>query len=58
MRRRAFGIEPMETLLPAKSVALLSLGVLLEQSSGQILDITAQSIKKAISSGLLNESVL
>jgi hypothetical protein len=29
------------------------LGVLLEQTSGQILDITAQSIKKAISSGLL-----
>lgn len=53
MRRRAFGIEPPGTLLSARSVALLSLGVLLESSSGQILDITSQSIKKAISSGLL-----
>jgi 2-C-methyl-D-erythritol 4-phosphate cytidylyltransferase len=52
MRRRAFGIEPADTLLPAKSVALLSLGVLFEETSGQILDITAQSIKKAINSGL------
>lgn len=53
MRRRAFGIEPPDSLLSPKSVALLSLGVLLENTSGQILDITAQSIKKAISSGLL-----
>ncbi len=58
MRRRAFGIEPEGTLLPARSVALLSLGVLLEQTSGQILDITAQSIKKAINSGLLAGAAL
>ena len=56
MRRRAFGIEPPDSLLSARSVALLSLGVLLEDTSGQILDITAQSIKKAISSGLLAET--
>lgn len=53
MRRRAFGIEPEGSLLSARSVALLSLGVLLEETSGQILDITAQSIKKAISGGVL-----
>jgi NAD(P)-dependent dehydrogenase (short-subunit alcohol dehydrogenase family) len=58
MRRRAFGIEPPDSLLTAKSVALLSLGVLLENTSGQILDITAHSVKNAISSGLLaNESI-
>jgi hypothetical protein len=34
------------------------LGVLLENSSGQVLDITAQSVKNAISSGLLaDESI-
>jgi 2-C-methyl-D-erythritol 4-phosphate cytidylyltransferase len=53
MRRRAFGIEPPESLLTSKSVALLSLGVLLENTSGQVLDITTQSVKNAISSGLL-----
>jgi 2-C-methyl-D-erythritol 4-phosphate cytidylyltransferase len=53
MRRRAFGIEPPDSLLTAKSVALLSLGVLLENTSGQVLDITTQSVKNAISSGLL-----
>lgn len=58
MRRRAFGIEPEGTLLPARSVALLSLGVLLENTSGQILDITAQSIKKAISNGLLASATI
>lgn len=58
MRRQAFGIEPEGTLLPARSVALLSLGVLLEQTSGQILDITQQSVKRAISNGLLAEGVI
>ncbi len=58
MRRRAFGIEPPDSLLSAKSVALLSLGVLLENTSGQVLDITAQSLKNAISAGLLaDESI-
>lgn len=57
MRRRAFGIEPPGSLLSPRSVALLSLGVLLEDTSGQILDITAQSIKKGISSGVLADMV-
>lgn len=57
MRRAAFGIEPPDSLLTAKSVALLSLGVLLENSSGQVLDITAQSIKNAISL-FTNESLM
>jgi 2-C-methyl-D-erythritol 4-phosphate cytidylyltransferase len=58
MRRRAFGIEPPDSLLTAKSVALISLGVLLEDTSGQVLDITTQSVKNAISFGLLaDESI-
>lgn len=39
MRRKAFGIEPTGTLLDAKDVAIFSLGVLLDGSTGQIFDI-------------------
>lgn len=46
MRRRAFGIEPPDTLLSAKDVALLSLAVLLEESTGQILDITTYQVNQ------------
>lgn len=56
MRRRAFGIEPEGSLLSAHSVALLSLGVLLEQTSGQILDITQQSVKNALTGGTLSKT--
>lgn len=58
MRRRAFGIEPEGSLLSARSVALLSLGVLLEQTSGQILDITQQSIKNALGTGMLSKTAV
>lgn len=58
MRRRAFGIEPADSLLSAKSVALLSLGVLLDNSTGQVLDITRQYVNKAINNGVLSEESL
>jgi 2-C-methyl-D-erythritol 4-phosphate cytidylyltransferase len=39
MRRKAFGIEPPETLLNAAEVAIQSLGVLLGDATGQIFDV-------------------
>lgn len=48
MRRRAFGIEPPGSLLSAKDVALFSLGVLLNESTGHIFDVTAQQVRNAI----------
>lgn len=51
MRRRAFGIEPAGTLLSAKDVALFSLGVLLDESTGHIFDITSHEARHAIKSG-------
>ena len=48
MRRRAFGIEPPESLLCAKDVALFSLGVLLNESTGQILDITTHQVRRTM----------
>jgi len=53
MRRRAFGIEPPETLLSAKMVALLSLGVLLNETTGQILDINTHHAKQLINDGVM-----
>ncbi len=47
MRRRAFGIEPPGTLLSAKDVALFSLGVLLNESTGHVYDLTTQQIRNA-----------
>src|SRR5206468_1453312 len=47
MRRRAFGIEPPGTLLAAKDVALFSLGVLLQESTGHVFDVTAQQVRNA-----------
>ncbi|MCU7548267.1 bifunctional cytidylyltransferase/SDR family oxidoreductase [Chitinophagaceae bacterium LB-8] len=58
MRRKAFGIEPLDSLLSARSVALLSLGVLLDDSTGQVLDITSQYVKKAINNGALTEETI
>lgn len=56
MRRRAFGIEPPGTLLSAKDVALFSLGVLLNESTGHIYDVTAQQVRNAIQDeGLMDE---
>ncbi len=56
MRRRAFGIEPPGTLLSAKDVALFSLGVLLNESTGHVYDVTAQQVRNAIQDeGLMNE---
>jgi len=51
MRRRAFGIEPPGTLLSAKDVALFSLGVLLDESTGHIFDITSHEARHAIKTG-------
>jgi len=51
MRRRAFGIEPPGSLLSAKDVALFSLGVLLDQSTGHIFDITSHEARQAVSNG-------
>jgi 2-C-methyl-D-erythritol 4-phosphate cytidylyltransferase len=48
MRRRAFGIEPPGTLLSARDVALFSLGVLLSESTGQILDITTHQVHHTV----------
>jgi 2-C-methyl-D-erythritol 4-phosphate cytidylyltransferase len=48
MRRRAFGIEPPETLLCARDVALFSLGVLLNEATGQILDITTHQVHQVL----------
>lgn len=53
MRRKAFGIEPPDSLLSAKAVALLSLGVLLHDTTGQILDITTQHTKQLMKDGVL-----
>lgn len=51
MRRRAFGIEPPGSLLAAKDVALFSLGVLLDDSTGQIFDITSHEARHAMQHG-------
>jgi 2-C-methyl-D-erythritol 4-phosphate cytidylyltransferase len=51
MRRRAFGIETPGTLLSAKDVALFSLGVLLDESTGHIFDITTHQVHNAIQNG-------
>lgn len=48
MRRRAFGIESPGTLLNAKDVALFSLGVLLNESTGHVYDLTKQQLHRAI----------
>lgn len=48
MRRRAFGIEPTESLLSAEVVALLSLSVLLTETTGQILDVTIQNTQNVL----------
>jgi 2-C-methyl-D-erythritol 4-phosphate cytidylyltransferase len=56
MRRRAFGIEPPGTLLSPKAVALFSLGVLLDQSTGHIFDITSHEARAALNdSGAIGE---
>lgn len=51
MRRRAFGIEPPGTLLSAKDVALFSLGVLLDESTGHVFDITSHEARHAMKGG-------
>ena len=51
MRRRAFGIEPSGTLLSPKDVALFSLGVLLDDSTGHVFDITTHQIRTVTQSG-------
>jgi len=48
MRRRAFGIEEPGTLLSPKEVALFSLGVLIDECTGHIFDITTHQVKTAI----------
>jgi 2-C-methyl-D-erythritol 4-phosphate cytidylyltransferase len=48
MRRRAFGIEPPGTLLSAKDVALFSLGVLIDESTGHVYDVTTQQVRNSI----------
>ncbi|MBD0289162.1 MAG: hypothetical protein ICV79_27645, partial [Flavisolibacter sp.] len=58
MRQRAFGIEPENSLLSPKSVALLSLGVLLSNETGQILDITTQFAKTAIATDLYSDELV
>jgi len=56
MRRRAFGIEPSGTLLSPKDVALFSLGVLLDESTGHVFDITTNQIRTTTqSNGVLDE---
>jgi 2-C-methyl-D-erythritol 4-phosphate cytidylyltransferase len=56
MRRRAFGIEPADTLLSARDVALFSLGILLHESTGHIFDITTHHVRQVIHEGeFLNE---
>jgi len=57
MRRRAFGIEPPGSLLPAKDVALFSLGVLLDQSTGHVYDVTTQNLQNAMQNGGLLEEL-
>lgn len=57
MRRRAFGIEPPGTLLSAKDVALFSLGVLLDESTGHVYDVTAQQVRSAIKDGGLMDKL-
>ncbi len=54
MREKAFGIETANSLLSARSVALLSLGVLLNETTGQILDITKEFAKSAIENTALS----
>jgi len=51
MRRRAFGIEPPGTLLSAKDVALFSLGVLINESTGHIFDVTTHQVLHSIQNG-------
>lgn len=40
MRRKNFGLEPKETLLDSKRVALVTLRTLQEEYTGQIIDVT------------------
>lgn len=51
MRRRAFGIETPGTLLSPKDVALFSLGVLIEECTGHIFDITTHQVRTAMKNG-------
>lgn len=39
MRKRAFGVEPLDTLLSSQEVATHSLAVLLSSTTGQIVDV-------------------
>jgi 2-C-methyl-D-erythritol 4-phosphate cytidylyltransferase len=48
MRRNAFGIEPDGSLLSANVVALFSLGVLQDPSTGHVFDITNHDAKQAM----------
>ncbi len=57
MRRKAFGIEPPATLLSARVVALLSLGVLLNDTTGQILDINTHHAEQLVKEGILMEEL-
>ncbi|MEY4764084.1 bifunctional cytidylyltransferase/SDR family oxidoreductase [Aquabacterium sp.] len=53
MRRKAFGIEPPQTLLDARAVAIQSLLVLLSPSTGQVFDVRldGQSVPAAETAG-------
>lgn len=53
MRRRAFGIEAPGSLLSAKDVAVFSLGVLLDDSTGHVYDVTTQQLRNALPNGNL-----
>lgn len=53
MRRKAFGIEPAGTLLSAKDVALFSLGVLLEECTGHIYDITSHETRQFLTNRVI-----
>jgi 2-C-methyl-D-erythritol 4-phosphate cytidylyltransferase len=53
MRRKAFGIEPPGTLLSAKDVALFALGVLLEDCTGHIYDITAHETRQFLNNRII-----
>ena len=39
MRTRAFGLEPEETLLSARAVAIASIDALISPLTGQVLDV-------------------
>lgn len=57
MERRAFGIEPPGTVSSAKDVALFSLGVLLNESTGHVYDVTAQQVRNAIQNESLKDEI-